>query len=80
MKTKSEIGKQIRAVRKYNEAIARAFRHWGRTYELFSNIVNLRAFKRHFRQACRIEARAKLTLIDFDNLPAENVLHVEPTY
>lgn len=45
-----------------------------------TNILNFRAFKRHFRQACKIESRHALTIIDTVSLPPKDAPHVEPSY
>lgn len=67
----------------------RAFRHFrncrlveGATNPrtISTNILNLRAFKRHFRQACKIESRHGLTIIDTATVPPEDAAQVEPSY
>lgn len=79
MKTPSQLGQKIRAVRKCNDAIARAFRHFAGTPER-GRILQWRAFKRHFRQACKIQRRHELTILDSWLLPPDNLPHKEPSY
>lgn len=78
MKSKSQIGREIRWVGKYNRAMVRAFKHWG--MPLAGKLSNIRAFKRHFNQACKIESRYGLTIIDIASLSPEDAPHVEPSY
>lgn len=76
----SKLGQQIRWVRQYNEATARACRNQGWKKPGYGVVRNRRPFRRHWMKAWRLKEKHNLTTIMLVDIPPANVPHSEPDY
>ena len=77
---KHPLGQQIRWVRQYNEAMARACPNQGWKKGGFGVVRNRRSFRRHWIKAWHLKEKRNLTTIMLDDLPPANIPHWEPDY